>query len=782
MRQRLRALIATPRFTIVAFVTIAVLVCGITTIFSVVNGVVLRALPYPDYRRLAVVEVVDLQGRPTAPPWPIVDALAKQAKSIDRWAGYRVPMVMTIPDLAGELHQINDVLVTPDVFRTLDVKMARGRALNTIEPEPAIVINQALWQSVFGGRDDVLGRTVQFDKRAFTIVGVMQPGQDLPLSWLTMPASWRLVEQGGDPWARLTSVVHYAEGRTITEVTAELTVAAASVKNDDGTHVQLRVQPLLDAIVGDSAQLVFLFFGVAVLVVLIGIGNLTSLQLARNGQRRHEVLVRLALGASRLRVVRELVLETMPVGMAGGVAGLMIAAPAIRIVVRNLPPRFPRLDQIRLDADVALFALTVAVIATFVIGLIGAWAVTSHVASERLDDTTLKCAGRARLQRTLVGAQTAVALVLLIGTGLLLGSFGRLLTRDAGMREQGLWTASASLPLNVTSAPAQAEFWTSALATVQQLPGVEAAALITNITGPLSGNDNREGGIVAEGSTADPRLTPPISIRHVSRDYFVTTQTAIKRGRAFVPSDTAATERVCVINERTAALFWPGQDPIDKRLKSRNEYRTVVGVIDDYRLVRLGDDPSPQIYVLHDQVRRSVSSATVIFRASDRQTAAAVQTTLGTLSGDGRVRIASMFDTRWRALALERFRAAVVLAFACTALVLSLVGVGGLVGYTVAQRSREVAIRLALGAARLDIARVVTTQTLVPAAVGLIAGVFGAMAATRVIAAYLVDTAPIDPPTYAAALGGMAAAILLASLVPARRAVHMDPALLLRRD
>lgn len=781
MRQRLRALAATPRFTIVALVTIVVLVCGITTIFSFVNGVILRALPYPDYRRLAVVQSIYANGFPSTPWRPAIEHIARESRAFDEIAAYRLYYVTTVLDAAGEPRPFAASIVTPNVFRVLGFEIARGRVMTADESAPVAVINYSAWQNVFAGREDVIGRAIQFDKQTYTIVGVLAANQVLPLETRpsSMPAVWTLVHQSDDRYARLATIGHLAEGRTLAEGGAELSTLAASLKNDDGTPVRLSVTPLFDEVVEGSAQLVWLFFGVAALVMLIGIGNLTSLQLARNAQRRREVLVRVALGAGRARVIRELMTETVILGVTGGMAGLLAAKPMIRLAVANLPARFPRADQIDLDFNVALFAIGSSLVATAIIGFVGAWSVTAPGAIDRLDDTTIKFAGRARLQRLLVGAQTAVAVVLLVGTGLLLGSFVRLLTRDAGMQEEGLFTATVvpgpgrRVPLSL---------WNDAVDAVKQLPGVRSPAYVLNISGPVSGGDIVEGNIVAEGSTVDPRTMPRFSVRRVSADYFAAIGMPIKRGRAMLPADAVSAEKVAIINERAASVLWPSGDALGKRLRSRDEFRTIIGIIGDYRLAALAADLSPQMFIPAEQSRYSGGLATIIFRADSREAAAAVQSTLHTMIPGSRINMVTMFDVRWRQVALERFRSVVLLAFAATAIVLSLVGIGGLVGYTVAQRSREVAIRIALGAERQHIVRVVTVETVIPAIAGIGVGIFAAIGATRLIRAYLVDTAPLDPPTYAVAILGMLTAIMIASFLPARRATRTDPAVVLRRE
>ena len=781
MRQRVRALLATPRFTIVALLTIILLVCGITTIFSVVNGVVLRALPYPSADRLVVIQAVDPRGSGRAVMRPDFERLASTSQSFDRWAGYRLAFVRPLADQSGEPKQVHEIAVAGDAFRTLGFDVVRGRALNAVERESVAVIDDAVWDTLFQRREDVVGRVVTIGKESVTIVGVLQKGEDVPLNWLTRPTIYRPVEWSNDPNALLTTVARLKAGINLEQARAELSTMSFTMPSglSDG---KARLTPLFDAIVGDSARLAWLFFAVAAVVVLIGIGNLTSLQMARNSERRREVMVRFALGASRPRLIHQLVAETVMVGAIGGIAGLALAAPMIRMLIQNLPARFPRADQIGIDINVAAFAIGVAVSATLIIGFIGAWTITSAETTSHLTDAAIKGASRPLLQGTLIGAQTAAALILLVGTGLLLGSLVRLINRDAGMREDGLWMAIASLPRPRYQAEAQSEqFWNDAMALIKRTPSVEAAALMVNGAGPLAGGDLRTS-VLPAGSTVDPRSAPSISYRRVSANYLATVGMPIKRGRDFVPADGPDGERVAIINDLAAAMLWPGEDAIGKRFRTREELVTVVGVVGDYRHMLLEGDAVPQIYLPQDQGRGIGSAATIMFRASNRQAVADVQALLSAKEKEMTVRISSMADQRWLLTTLERFRIVVLSAFALTAVALAIVGVAGLVGYTVAQRTREVAIRIALGAAQFDILRVTTIQTLLPAAIGIVIGIAGAIAATRLIKSYLVDMTALDPPTYVAAIVAMAIAVITASLVPARRATRIDPAAALRRD
>ena len=795
VRYGARALAGSPRFTIVALLTTVLMVGGVTTIFTLVHAVLLRPLPYPHDDRLVIVESVQPNAFGTTVARGDVAFFQQHSRSFDLWGLYRVGYVADVLDANRDPLTVQDMQVTSDLFPMLGIDVAIGRPLLPSDTNPAapnvVVISHELWQILFGADEKIIGRTLAVRGGTYSIVGVTGPGADVPTNWLVYPLIWRPVRDDADPQLRFTTLARLQPGASVEAGRTELAVLAGRLAADrPDTHRDrtATVTLLLDEIVGSSKRVLWIFFSAVSCVLLIGIGNLISLQFARNGVREREIALRAALGASRWRVVRQLILESVLLCGAGGALGLAVAWPAVQLIAATLPPRFPRVDQIGVDVIVALFGCGVSLVVGAIVGVLPASQVFRTELTARLNEGGRSATGggtRSRMQRVLIACQTGVALVLLVGAGLLANSFYRLISRDAGMQEEGLWAVRATLPSRYRDDAAQNAFWTSALERVRALKGVESAAVAVNTTGPLSGGDISTSGVVPEGvTTASPRDGLRVSYRRVSDGYFQTLGLPLLKGRPILASDSAGAESVAVVNELAAAALWPGQDPIDKRLRAQGELKTVVGVIPTYRHSRLDGDLAPQMFTPYLQRPRIASTSVIMVRTApgDRQTAAAVTSALMDLEGDLHVTVSTMSDVRWKLLATERFRVAVLLAFAGSAMFLALVGIFGLVCYSVGQRQREIAVRLALGAMRRDILRLVSRQGISPALAGLALGVLGASLATRLLSSFLVDIQPLDAPTFVAAVALLAIGSVVAGVVPARQALTIDPAEALRSE
>jgi putative ABC transport system permease protein len=522
-------------------------------------------------------------------------------------------------------------------------------------------------------------------------------------------------------------------------------------------------------------------------VLLIGVGNLISLQLARNGSREREIALRAALGASRWRVVRQLIVESVLLCGIGGLLGLAAAWPAVHLIADALPRDFPRTDQIDVNLGVALFACAVSLMVGVVVGIVPAWQASRVDFATRLSQggrTATLGGARSGTQRALIALQTALALVLLIGAGLLANSFYRLISRDAGMQEEGLWMVRGELPWQYRDDNVQTEFWRRVLERVRAVRGVESAAVDVNSVGPLSGNDGLTTVVPETAPAAFPREGLRVSYRRVSDDYFRTLGMPLLKGRPIVASDVVGSESVAVVNERAAAVLWPGRDPIGRRIRVFDELRTVVGVIPTFRHARLDQEPKPQIFLSYRQEVTGASGSAIMVRAApgDSEVVAAVTSVLRRFEKDLEMTVLTMDNVRWRLLATERFRVAVLLTFAGSAVFLALVGIFGLVAYAVGQRQREIAVRVALGAVRRHILHLTSREAISPALVGLALGALGATLSTRLLSSFLVDVQPVDVPTFAAALAVLALAAVVAGVIPARQALTIDPAEALRSE
>lgn len=787
-----RALAATPRFTTVALLTTILMVGGITTIFAMVNAVLLRPLPYPDAGRLLVVTSHQPKLFGTTVALPDIRRFQRAVPGIEAWGLYRLGYLAPVAAADGRRLAVQDMEVSSDLFPMLGLEVVLGRPILPSDSDPAAagvaVISDDLWQSVFGRAGDVIGRTLHIRNLAVVVVGVAGPAANVPLNWLASPIVWRPIPNDGQASHRFSTLARRRADVSQARAAAAFAAAADTLAAEHPqTHAgrTAQVTSLLDSVTGGFAPILWVFFGTVSCVLLIGGCNLVSLQLARNGDRSRELSLRAALGASRARLVRQLVVESVLLAAAGGLAGLATAWLALRVIVAALPSGFPRTDAIGLDLRVALFAAVISLVVGVVVGLASSYRASRVDLASHLNDGgrgATPGGRRARLQRALIAVETATALALLIAAALLATSFERLLSRNAGMREEGLLAVSARLP---TFHPRRTDavFWGTALHEIRALPGVDSAAVMINSPAPLSGFDMSVGGVLPEIGTPAEREGFQLSRGVVSGDYFATLGMPLIEGRPLLDTDTTGSDPVVVINELAARTIWPGETPLGKRLKALGTTLTVVGVIPTFRHAGLEDEPALQMYTSYRQGSTEGSAVLMIRTARGRDDiGGAVGGILRGLEGDLDVTVATLADLRWKQLANERFRSTVLIVFAATAVFLALVGIFGLVAYSVGQRQREIAVRVALGAVPRNVVGVVLRQVMSPAAIGLAGGLVVAALATRLLTAFLIDVEPTDLATFAGSTTVLAVAALLAGLLPARRALHVNPVDVLRAE
>lgn len=791
VRYGIRMLARQPSFTATALATIILIVGGSTAVFTLVKSVLLRPLPYPASNRIVIVQAHDPRGG-TAMTYRDAERLQGQLTSVESWGLYRGPGYTGILDRNSDRPLlVQDMRITPELFTLLGLKVVLGRPLAADDANDAnldvAVIGHDLWQMRFGGTSDVLGKTVELRRgRPMTVVGVAAPGSDVPGNWLSFPVVWHAIRRSEQaaPNLRFTVLARLKPGRSLRAVNGEL--AARLSDSDSVARRPVDVSLLLDHIVGDSQRVLWVFFGAVTCVLLIGVANLVSLQLVRNAGRERELAVRAALGASRWRLVRQLLVESLLLGVVGGAGGLLAASSAVDVVTSALPAGFPRANQIALDGTVWVFAALASALVGVTIGVIPALRSIQPGLMQRANtgggSATLSHR-RTRIQRGLIAFETAAALVLLVGAGLLVNSFGRLISQDAGMRERDLWVVRGTLPMRYRS-PADSDFWLRAVGELRAMPEIESAALVVNDSGPLGGSDISLDGIVPEGQT---RQGGGLSLSHraVGGDYFRTLGIPIVAGRPILDSDTAGTEGVVVLNRAAAAALWPGEDPLGKRIAGAGRRLTVVGIVPDFKLARLDAEVPLQMYTSLLQLSMGAETSTIILRATPGASAITdrAKAIIVNLDKDvSHLEVLTMARVRWKLLASERFRTAVLLVFACTATFLALIGIFGLVSYTVAQRHREIGLRVALGATYSRVAGLMLRQALTPAVVGIVAGFFGALWAGRLLSAFLFGVHATDPATFAGAIGLFFCAVFLAALLPALRSFRVDPAVALRHE
>jgi predicted permease len=793
VRYGLRSLLSTPRFTLAALLTIVLTIGGISAVFTLVHSVLLRPLPYPEADRLVLVRAEDSERRGPSMTFDDLERLQAEARTLDEWAVFTPGYVYSLDADSENPIPVQDMRVTPSVFPMFGIEVVLGRPLLESDVDPAspdvALISHDLWQSRFGGTADVIGQLVTGrGDVARTIVGVTGPGATVPTNWIAYPLVWSPARQPY-PNRSLVAVARLRDGATAEMASDELRAVDERLKsadpqsNPDRTVTALS---LLDHIVGDTKPVLWMFFAAVSCVLLIGVANLLSLQTVRNAARDRELCVRAALGASRWRLVRQLLVETLMLGLAGGTLGVIAARVAVDAVVASLPPRFPRADAIGLDIPVVLFAAGVSAGVALVCGILPGWrASRPHLSSAMSEGgrSSVLSARRSRLQRMMIAVETALALMLLVGAGLLVNSFGRMMTEPAGMNEENLWSARISLP-NRYRGDRTGLYWADVLRQVRALDQVASAAISINDGGPLTGGDIRIGGVRPAGVADTGQNGISLSMRNVSGEYLSTLGVPLLEGRALLDSDTPGGDRVAVLNELAASALWPGDSAVGKRLAGivRGD-ATVVGVIPTFTITDIQSEPTPQVY-LPSQQNSDFTTATVLFRARPDSTGIdqAVAAVARSLEPDAQVEVQTMTGVRWKQLAMERFRTTVLLVFAGTAVFLAIVGIFGVVSYSVVQRTREVGLRIALGATRGQVAGLLARQTLVPSALGLLVGTAAAIGLSRFLSAFLFGITPTDPATYVSAFALLALAATAAALLPARRVNAISPTEALRHE
>jgi len=791
VRYAIRVLARQRSFTATAVATIVLIVAGTTAVFTLVNAVLLRPLPYPASNRLVILRAHDPRGG-TDLSYPDVQRLQDQFASFEAWGLYRPNYISPLDWNSDNPLPVQDMRITPELFPLLGLQVVLGRPLvsdDAIDANPdAAVIGHDLWQTRFGGTPDVLGKSFELRPgRTVTVVGVAAPGSDVPGNLYPFPIVWhsiRLSERAA-PNIRFTVLARLKADRSLSTANAEIAARPPLTDPNSGASRPVDARLLLDHVVGDSQRILWVFFGAVSCVLLIGVANLVSLQLVRNAGRERELGVRAALGASRWRLVRQLLVESLLLSIVGGAGGLLAASNVVGLVLSALPANFPRANQIALDNAVWVFAALVSALVGVTIGVVPALRSIQPRLMERLSEGARSATlshRRARIQRPLIAFETAAALVLLVGAGLLVNSFGRLMSEDAGMHERDLWVVRGTLPMRYRP-PVDTEFWVSSLRHLRELPDVESAALAVNDGGPLDGGDILRGGIVPEGQTGGQGRGFSLSHRSVGGGYFSTLGIPIVSGRPILDSDTAGTERVVVLNRAAAAALWPGEDPLGKRLGGGWRLR-VVGIVPNFKLTRLDGEVSLQMYTSMPQQPEPAGTSTIMLRTKPgaRGMADRTKAVLLNLERDLRLEVLTMAQVRWKLLASERFRTAVLLIFAGTATFLALIGIFGLVSYTVAQRHREIGVRVALGATYSRIVSLMLRQALVPTVLGIVAGTVGALAVSRLLTAFLFEVPATDPATFSAAIGLFFCAAFVAALVPALRSFRVDPAVALRHE
>ncbi len=794
-----RTLRRNPGFTAVAVLTLGLGIGANTAIFSVVNAVLLRPLPFPESRRLVLIwgtntengDMEDVVSYPGFEDWKA------RSRSFERMAAFTT-RGMTLSG-ADQAELVEAVQGTPGFFETLGVAPALGRTFRPEESEEGnarvAILSDSSWRRYFGGRRDVLGRTIRANEEAFTIVGVMPPELRFAFSAKPPEIYTPIVRDPSRTHGFLRVLGRLRSGVRIAAAQAEMDVIAAGLARqypDSNRNVGAHVVPLVDALAGDARTGLMIFLGIVALVLLIACTNVANLMLARSASRQRELALRAALGAGRPRLLQQMVIESTALALAGGAVGLLLSSWTARLLVRLLSESFqiPRLESTSTDGWVLGFALVLSLATGILFGAVFAPLAVARDLHEGLRESGRTAAGGRggrRLRGALVVTETALALVLLAGAGVLLKHLWVMRNTAPGFETKNMLGVSFALPRNKFANPVErTRFFEALQSRAAALPGVRAAALVANP--PMGGGWDQLGFKIPGKTAPQPDGYFRANFNIVSPGYFRTMGIPVRAGREFTPQDGTGLPAI-VINE-SAARLWQGEGALGKTIDlpiddEKSVTLTVVGVTADVRQMGLGVAPRPEVYLSFLQPGPQWSWLALMIRTQGEPAELAGTMRDFARSVDRDVPIAEVrtFDEILSAsLAEPRVYTLLLAVFAALALTLATIGLYGVVSYTVAQRTPEMGVRLALGAERGDVVRLVLRQGLGLALTGTAIGLAGALAAMRLITRLIPEAQPGDPLTLAAVCALLIGVALVATYVPARRASRVDPTVALRFD
>jgi putative ABC transport system permease protein len=802
LRYGVRLLHRSPGFTLVAVFTLALGLGATTAIFSVVESVLLRPLPYADANRVIVLRETTPKVGTVSVSYP--DFLDWRAQS--RTFGAMAAVYSETFNLGGvdRPENINGEAVSPDFLAVLGVHPALGRDFEPSEEKagtaPVALLSDRLWQSHFGRDPLVIGRTIRLDGASVTIVGILPPDFRSPDEadviepigvWATGNDDMQRRGSRGD----MAVVGRLAPGATLAGARSEMTgIAAQLAQTYPATNDQFGValEPIRDTFVGDVRPAILVLFGAVLFVLLIACANVANLFLVRGAARAREVALRITCGASRGRILRQMLTESVVLAAVGGVLGVALALAGIPGITWLAGPDLPAGSAVALDGTVLLFTGATVLVAAVLFGLVPAvYATRADLQSELRDSGRTTSASREqhRLRSVLAAAEIALALILLVGAGLMTRSLSRLVAVDPGFQPDHVSTAELTLTTpQYDDDAAMRRFWNELLGRVRALPGVEAAAAGTGV--PMT-NDHSRADVTLEGMPL-PRAGswPHPDIHRVSPGYLGTLGVPLVRGRDFTDADGPDTPRVALVSAPVADQFFPHQDAVGKRLMFGHPdagkapaWLTIVGVVGPTKLYGLANPPRLEVYVSARQYPSPDMTLVVKSGLDAPALNTEIRGAVRAIDRDQPVfNVATMSELMKTALATQRVVLVLLGLFSGVALVLAAIGIYGVIAYTVARRTHEVGIRLALGAERHTVLRMILAQGATLAGAGIAAGLILAFGLTRVMAALLYSVSAADPVTFAAMALLLLLVALLASYVPARRAVNVSPTIALRAE
>ncbi|MCM3901967.1 MAG: ABC transporter permease [Pyrinomonadaceae bacterium] len=806
IRYGIRSLLKRPGFTAIAVITLALGIGANTAIFSVVNAVLLRSLPFHDAEELVTLwERSPKQGYEQNPPsaGSYVD-WREQNRVFAQMAIYAPSRKFNL-SLGDQPERLSGAAVSTSLFNLLGVRPIQGRTFSSEEEQPGkdqvALISHDLWQKHFAGDPNSVGRTITLDGKTYTIVGVMPEGFQFPGGSGTVlrifaPETadlWVPLALDADTLSQRSShslnvIGRLKPGITLAQATAEMDAIQQRLEQQYPTHYvgsHVKVVPLAEQVVGTARRPLLVLWGAVALVLLISCANVANLLLSRSSTRKKEFALRAALGAGRLRIIRQLLTESLLLSIVGGIAGTLLAAWGVQILSSIVPPDFPRQEEIAIDGWVLGFTLLISVLTGIIFGLAPA------IQSTKLDlIDALKASGRNSasshrhsLRSLLVMSEMALALILLIGAALMIQSFLRLRHVSPGFISDNVLTMEVSLPRNSYPRERRSSFFQQLIERAQSVPGAQVVAAAKHL--PLSG-DNMNFAFDVEGRPFPPGKSPGADCRFVTPEYFNALRISLIKGRVFSESDGPQAPPVLLINQTMADRYFPDEDPIGKRMQLgiNNFAGQIIGIVGDVKHVGLDAEVNNEVYGLYSQAPFFTDMTLLVRTPGDPMSlVGAIRNELATLDKQvsiGKVRTMDMIAAE--SVAQPRFRTLLLGLFGISALLLASVGIYGVMSYAVTQRTQEIGIRMALGAQVSDVRKLVIGNGMTLALIGVAIGLAGAYGLTRLMASLLFGISATDAPTFAAISAVLIAVALIACYIPARRATKIDPLVALRYE
>ncbi len=802
IRYAVRMLIKSPAFTAIAVLTLALGIGANSAIFTVVNAVLLRPLPFRDPGKLCLV-TESLPSFPSlGPSYQNYMDFRDQAKSLEGLAALHIDFVNMTGQ--GDPQRLNVQMATATLFPLLGVNALEGHTFTADEDRygapPVVLLSYSFWQQNFGGERSILGKSITLNNQSYTVTGILPPGFQIivPVDVMVPFAPWAHGLPDDRNWhPGIIAIGRLRQNVTLKQAQAEMATIAERLDKQYpiyDTGMGAHVNGMQDLLVQNVRPALLVLLGAVGLVLLIACGNIANLLLARAASRQREMAVRTALGASRLRIVRQLLTESLLLAVAGAAVGLLLAQVILRPLLLLAPSALPNLGKIGIDGHVLAFTAIIALATGVLFGLAPALQTSKLDIRSALSDASRGStggAGRHRVRNILVVSEVALALVLLISAGLLIRSFARLQDVQTGFEPSHLLIADVPLSSKAYAQPAQRmEFFDELLARARALPGVTSAgaALILPVTG--------SGSSIHFNIQGRPPKSPHdyilVGYRPVSPQYLQTLHVPLLAGRMLQEADTERAPYVAVVNESMARQYFPGQSPLGKKIQlgaipnNQIPWMEIVGVVGDMKQ-NLASEASSEMYIPYRQADSMlpIFAMSVVLRTAGDPHAevSALRGAVHNLNPNQPVvKFRTMQENIATSVSDPRFRTILLGIFAASALLLSVIGLYGLMAYSVTQRTSEIGIRLALGAQRADVTKMIIRDGLKLVLTGIVLGVAGALVLTRLLARFLYGVLPNDPATFVVVSVILAAVALVACYIPARRAMKVDPMVALRYE